>query len=120
MSDEISILNVVGLTNEEFIAEVTVASARIRNEVYFALGVNGLPGDPSFGVGLLDLVGEGLDGALTQSVEQKLKSLSDILTLSTYVGNNTVVGEQMISVDVYVRDTTSQTIFLVPVAFPRS
>jgi hypothetical protein len=115
-----TIFNIVGVQNAEFLEEVVSSGLIKKNEVYFALLVNGLAGEPDFGVGLSTMVGElnvrQLKRFIEDKIENGLPDLVDGITLNDYVINQDVKN-QLIAVDLELTDNDSDEPILIPVGF---
>ena len=115
-----SIFNILGVENAEFLAEVSDSSSIKKNEVYFALFVNGLPGEPDFDVGINTMVGELNVGSLRRFIENQIeKTLPDLvdgITLDDYVIQQ-VPDQQFVGVDLVFTDLDTDNEVLIPVGF---
>ena len=115
-----AILNVIGQPSDDFIQEVYESETRKKNQLYFALFVNGIPGDPAFGVGLSELVGEENVMSLERQLEYRARNTLEDLTEGVRYEGIVVDREpsqQYTSVDLYFTDLDTQKDILIPIGF---
>lgn len=116
-----SIFNIAGVPSDDFIEEVTDSQLIKKNDIFFALLVGGLPGDPGFGVGVSELVGELNITELRSSLEKKASdTLIGLVDGIEYKGTavKQIPGQQFISADMHFVDIESKKDILIPLAFP--
>ena len=119
MVDQTADLSVTGVLTDEFILEVADSRERKRGQVMFALLVDGLPGDPDFGVGLRDLLSELNTTNLRSFTQRRLdRTIPDLTTGVSLVAAvfEQRKAEQIFLVDIQLKDTESREQFLVPLA----
>ena len=115
-----AILNITGLPNDEFIEEVTDIKLIKKNEIFFAVLIDGLPGDPGFGVGVSELVGALNDKRLKNDLNKKAEStLLDLVEGIEYKGITVerLPEEQFIGADLHFTEVESTEELLIPLAF---
>ena len=116
----LSILNIAGVPNAEFIEEVTDSQLIKKNEIFFALLVDGIPGDPGFGVGISELVGNLNTDRLKDELSRRSKeTLLDLVNGIEYGGIavEQVAEQQFIGADIHFTDLDSNADIMIPLAF---
>jgi hypothetical protein len=122
MASTQSILNIAGVPSNEFIEEVTDSKTIKKNEIFFAMLVDGLPGDPAFGLGISDLVGSLNTSKLKSDLNRKAaKQLPDLVSGISYEGLAVAqdVSNQFIGADFHFNDQDANDDILIPLAFPK-
>jgi len=123
MASTQSILNIAGVPSDEFIEEVTDSKTIKKNEIFFAMLVDGLPGDPAFGLGISDLVGSLNTNKLKGDLNRKAaKQLPDLVSGIRYEGLAVAqdVSNQHIAADFHFVDLDANAPILIPLAFPKA
>lgn len=109
--------NVTGYPNDEFITETANSQLRAKNEVMFALLVNGIPGEPDFGVGLPKHIGDSNVLRLTNDIRDKVKKVKDLVSAAVEykgVAVGRIPGKQYVAVDAYFIDKESGADIFIP------
>jgi hypothetical protein len=122
IDDTVSILNAAGLPSVDFIEEVTDSRLRKKNEVVFAISVNGLPGDPAFGVGLVDMIFDEIDSNMQRAIRDGLRTtLPDLISDLKYNGSVIALlpDKKFVGVDISCTDLESGQEVMTPVAVMR-
>jgi len=113
-----AIYNIAGVPNEDFIEEVTELQPIKKNEIFFALLVDGLAGDPAFGVGLGSMVGEentvNIERRLKRKVQKGIPEFVDDVALATVKFEQS---DQALNADLAFIDLVSNDEYLIPLGF---
>jgi hypothetical protein len=114
------ILNIAGVPSDDFIEEVTGSQDVKRNSIFFALLTDGLPGDPAFGVGIGDLVGEQNTGKLKTRLERRASNtLPNLVSGIAYKGIAASSSEQTLQADLLFVDLDSNKDLFIPIGFAK-
>lgn len=116
------ILNIAGVPSDDFIEEVTGSQAVKKNSIFFALLTDGLPGDPDFGVGIGDLVGEQNTMKLKNRLERRASNtLPDLVSGIEYKGmaSEANVEDQSLLADLLFVDLDSNDELFIPIGFAK-
>ena len=117
---EKSIFNIAGVLNDDFIEEVTESQQMKKNQLFFALLVDGLPGDPNFGVGISNLVGEHNTEKLKRQLEDRVENtMPDLVEGIKYKGTavEQIKDQQFIGFDLHFTDLDTNEDDFIPLGF---
>ena len=114
-----SIFNIIGVPSEEFIEEVTDPQAIKKNGIFMAVLTDGLAGDPEFGVGMSELIGEENVSRLRNDLDRKAAMIPDIVENVDYKGMavEQKIEEQFIGADLHFADRDANEDILIPLGF---
>lgn len=118
----LSIFNIAAIPSDEFIEEVTDSQTIKKNEIFFAMLVDGVPGDPAFGLGLSELIGNLNTKKMKSDLNKKAsKQLPDLVKGIDYKGLAVQqdISNQFIAADFHFTDLDANNDILIPLAFPK-
>lgn len=117
--EEKSVFNIIGVPSEEFIEEVTDPQLIKKNGIFMAVLADGLAGDPEFGVGMSELLGEQNVSWLRTELNRKASTIPDIVENVDFKGMavDQKIDEQFIGADLHFVDKDSNDDILIPLGF---
>jgi len=118
MSDK-AIFNVAGIPSFDFIQEVKDSQTRKVNELVFALTVQGLAGQPDYGINLSQSIGDSLNSDTKFDIITRLRL--KIPELTENIGFDGAVVDvipktQLVGVDLACTDLETNQSFILPAA----
>ena len=116
------VLNIAGVPSDDFIEEVSGSQDVKRNSIFFALLTDGLPGDPDFGVGIGDLVGEQNTSKLKNRIERRAANIvPNLVSGIEYKGmaSEASVEDQSLQVDLFFVDLETNEELFIPIGFAK-
>ncbi len=118
-----SIFNITGVLNEEFIEEVTESQAIKKNQIFFAILVNGLPGDPGFGVGVSELIAEPNTVNLKRFIRRRIeKTIPDLVEGVRFEGQaiRQDPENQVLEADLHFTDLETNEDIIIPLGLKQN
>lgn len=111
------ILNVNGNPSDDFIEEITESQTKKYNQLVFGVLVNGLAGEPTFGLGLGDLVGETNTYELVTEIRDRAREeLPNLVDNIEYDGISAEQGDKYLGIDLRFTDLETKEALLLPIA----